>query len=162
MIAPVKSGQLPADSLLAVRIEFLLAKLRLEFFFQGKVEAEFSLLTAEEAERNPVGQGREAPQPLDEPKFVDLSSLNNRSMSRRGFQSAEHFVLVVHVTVEDVSICHLEKLQMANNHRRFHLRFSRFWSSDVVDSTRRAGSTDLRQNFLEKCRKNDFTRQRVY
>ncbi|CAF3950318.1 unnamed protein product [Rotaria sordida] len=33
----------------------------------GKVEAEFTLLTAEEAEKNPVGKGREGPQPLDEP-----------------------------------------------------------------------------------------------
>jgi hypothetical protein len=39
-------------------------------FFKGKVEAEFSLVTAEEAEANPVGKGREAPQPLPEPKFV--------------------------------------------------------------------------------------------
>ena len=27
------------------------------------------MLTAEEAQKNPVGKGREAPQPLDEPKF---------------------------------------------------------------------------------------------
>ncbi|CAF1244784.1 unnamed protein product [Rotaria sordida] len=33
----------------------------------GKVEAEFTLLTAEEAEKNPVGEGREGPQPLEEP-----------------------------------------------------------------------------------------------
>ena len=37
-------------------------------FEQGKVEAEFSLVTAEEVERNPVGAARAGPQPLDEPK----------------------------------------------------------------------------------------------
>ena len=32
------------------------------------MEAELALVTAEEAERNPVGKAREAPQPLEEPK----------------------------------------------------------------------------------------------
>ncbi|CAF4734118.1 unnamed protein product, partial [Rotaria magnacalcarata] len=36
----------------------------------GKLEAEFLLVTAEEAEKSPVGKAREAPQPLEEPKFV--------------------------------------------------------------------------------------------
>lgn len=40
------------------------------FVQKGKLEAEFSLLTAEEALLNAVGKAREAPQPLDEPKFV--------------------------------------------------------------------------------------------
>lgn len=35
---------------------------------QGKVEAELHLLTAEEAERNPVGEGRNEPEPLEKPK----------------------------------------------------------------------------------------------
>ena len=35
---------------------------------QGKVEAEIHLLTAEEAERSPVGMGRNEPDPLDKPK----------------------------------------------------------------------------------------------
>ena len=37
-------------------------------FFQGKVEAELQLLTAEEAERAPVGLGRDDPEALAEPK----------------------------------------------------------------------------------------------
>ncbi|CAF1235979.1 unnamed protein product [Adineta ricciae] len=41
----------------------------------GKVEAEFQLLTAEEAQKNPVGKGREAPQPLDEPNRPKTSFL---------------------------------------------------------------------------------------
>ncbi|CAF1313663.1 unnamed protein product [Adineta steineri] len=41
----------------------------------GKVEAEFSLLTAEEAEKNAVGKAREAPQPLDEPNRPKTSFL---------------------------------------------------------------------------------------
>ncbi len=41
-------------------------------FQKGKVEAEFSLVTAEEAEQNPVGKAREPPQPLEEPKFVSI------------------------------------------------------------------------------------------
>ena len=35
--------------------------------FQGKVEAEFMLLTAEEAEKSPAGQGREEPDALEKP-----------------------------------------------------------------------------------------------
>jgi hypothetical protein len=34
------------------------------------VEAEFSLVTGEDAKKNPVGKAREEPQPLNEPKFV--------------------------------------------------------------------------------------------
>ncbi|GFU16531.1 hypothetical protein NPIL_18291, partial [Nephila pilipes] len=35
----------------------------------GKVEAEFHLLTKEEAEKNPAGKGRKGPDALPEPKF---------------------------------------------------------------------------------------------
>ena len=42
-------------------------------FSNGKVEAEFCIVTADEAERTPVGKAREGPQPLDEPKFVLFS-----------------------------------------------------------------------------------------
>lgn len=35
---------------------------------QGKVEAEFHLVTAEEAEKNPVGRARKEPEPLPKPK----------------------------------------------------------------------------------------------
>lgn len=34
------------------------------------MEAEIQLLTAEEAEKSPAGLGREAPDPLPEPKYV--------------------------------------------------------------------------------------------
>ncbi|GFT21981.1 hypothetical protein NPIL_57231, partial [Nephila pilipes] len=37
------------------------------FNFQGKVEAEFHLLTKEEAEKNPAGKGRKGPDALPEP-----------------------------------------------------------------------------------------------
>lgn len=37
-------------------------------FLQGKVEAELHLLTAEEAEKNPVGLARNEPEPLEKPK----------------------------------------------------------------------------------------------
>lgn len=40
-------------------------------FVQGKVEAEFHLVTAEEAERNPVGKARKEPEPLAKPKWVE-------------------------------------------------------------------------------------------
>ncbi|XP_051879497.1 fer-1-like protein 6 [Pristis pectinata] len=39
----------------------------------GKVEAEFHLLTAEEAEKNPVGSGRKEPEPLEKPNRPDTS-----------------------------------------------------------------------------------------
>lgn len=39
---------------------------------QGKVEAEFHLVTAEEAEKNPVGKARKEPEPLAKPKWVWL------------------------------------------------------------------------------------------
>ncbi|CAF3351971.1 unnamed protein product [Rotaria sp. Silwood1] len=58
MIAPLKVGEVRDTALLG-----------------GKVEAEFSLLTAEEAEKNPVGKGREGPQPLDEPNRPKTSFL---------------------------------------------------------------------------------------
>ncbi len=46
------------------------------FHFQkGKVEAEFALVTAAEAEQNPAGKAREPPQPLDEPKLVSIVDL---------------------------------------------------------------------------------------
>jgi hypothetical protein len=39
-------------------------------FWQGKIEAEFSLVTGEDAIKNPVGKAHEGPQPLEEPKLV--------------------------------------------------------------------------------------------
>ncbi|XP_039594508.1 fer-1-like protein 6 isoform X2 [Polypterus senegalus] len=39
----------------------------------GKVEAEFHLLTAEEAEKSPVGKARNEPEPLEKPKRPDTS-----------------------------------------------------------------------------------------
>uniref|UniRef100_A0AAY4B2F1 C2 domain-containing protein n=1 Tax=Denticeps clupeoides TaxID=299321 RepID=A0AAY4B2F1_9TELE len=41
--------------------------------FQGKVEAEFHLVTAEEAEKNPVGRARKEPEPLEKPNRPDTS-----------------------------------------------------------------------------------------
>jgi len=38
------------------------------FPLQGKVEAEFQLLTVEEAEKSPAGLGRKEPEPLEKPK----------------------------------------------------------------------------------------------
>lgn len=43
---------------------------------QGKVEAEFHLVTAEEAEKNTVGKARKEPGPLEKPKWVGAYSLN--------------------------------------------------------------------------------------
>jgi len=37
---------------------------------QGKLEAELTLMTAEEAEKNPAGYGRDEPDPLEKPKYV--------------------------------------------------------------------------------------------
>lgn len=42
-------------------------------FIKGKVEAELHLLTGEEAERNPVGLGRNEPEPLEKPKYGGCS-----------------------------------------------------------------------------------------
>uniref|UniRef100_G3VT64 Fer-1 like family member 6 n=1 Tax=Sarcophilus harrisii TaxID=9305 RepID=G3VT64_SARHA len=39
----------------------------------GKVEAEFHLVTADEAEKNPVGKARKEPEPLDKPNRPDTS-----------------------------------------------------------------------------------------
>ncbi|CAF2056570.1 unnamed protein product [Rotaria magnacalcarata] len=58
MIAPLKAGEIRDTTLLG-----------------GKVEAEFTLLTAEEAEKTPVGKAREGPQPLDEPNRPKTSFL---------------------------------------------------------------------------------------
>lgn len=44
---------------------------------QGKVEAEFHLVTAEEAEKNPVGKARKEPEPLEKPKWVGTDSLKS-------------------------------------------------------------------------------------
>uniref|UniRef100_A0A8C9U5C9 Otoferlin n=1 Tax=Scleropages formosus TaxID=113540 RepID=A0A8C9U5C9_SCLFO len=43
--------------------------------FLGKVEAELHLLTAEEAEKNPVGLGRNEPEPLEKPNRPDTTFL---------------------------------------------------------------------------------------
>lgn len=37
------------------------------------MEAELHLLTGEEAERNPVGEGRNEPEPLEKPKYGGCS-----------------------------------------------------------------------------------------
>ncbi|KAF7642603.1 hypothetical protein LDENG_00255070, partial [Lucifuga dentata] len=39
----------------------------------GKVEAEFHLVKAEEAEKNPVGRARKEPEPLEKPNRPDTS-----------------------------------------------------------------------------------------
>ncbi|XP_057208494.1 otoferlin isoform X9 [Triplophysa rosa] len=44
-----------------------------EFELTGKVEAELHLLTAEEAEKSPVGLGRKDPEPLEKPNRPDTS-----------------------------------------------------------------------------------------
>ncbi|VTJ53406.1 Hypothetical predicted protein [Marmota monax] len=44
-----------------------------EFELTGKVEAELHLLTAEEAEKNPVGLARNEPDPLEKPNWPDTS-----------------------------------------------------------------------------------------
>ncbi|CAF1410887.1 unnamed protein product, partial [Rotaria sordida] len=58
MIAPLKEGEIRDKTLLG-----------------GKFEAEFSLVTAEEAEKNPVGKAREPPQPLEKPSRPTTSFL---------------------------------------------------------------------------------------
>lgn len=40
----------------------------LVFCLKGKVEAEIELISAEDAEAKPVGEGRDAPEPLEKPK----------------------------------------------------------------------------------------------
>lgn len=46
-----------------------------EFELTGKVEAELHLLTGEEAEKNPVGEGRNEPEPLEKPNRPDVALL---------------------------------------------------------------------------------------
>ncbi|XP_026858261.2 otoferlin isoform X1 [Electrophorus electricus] len=46
-----------------------------EIEITGKVEAELHLLTAEEAEKNPVGEGRNDPEPLEKPNRPDTTFL---------------------------------------------------------------------------------------
>uniref|UniRef100_I3IWC0 Otoferlin n=1 Tax=Oreochromis niloticus TaxID=8128 RepID=I3IWC0_ORENI len=46
-----------------------------EFELTGKVEAELHLLTGEEAEKSPVGEGRNEPEPLEKPNHPDTSLL---------------------------------------------------------------------------------------
>lgn len=48
---------------------------REKLILKGKVEAELHLLTAEEADKNPVGAGREDPEKLPDPKRPDSSFL---------------------------------------------------------------------------------------
>lgn len=44
---------------------------------QGKVEAELHLLTGEEAEKSPCGEGRNEPDPLEKPKYEKHTSSNH-------------------------------------------------------------------------------------
>ncbi|TMS21639.1 Otoferlin [Larimichthys crocea] len=46
-----------------------------EFELTGKVEAELHLLTGEEAEKSPAGEGRNEPEPLEKPNRPDTSLL---------------------------------------------------------------------------------------
>ncbi|XP_034076507.1 otoferlin-like isoform X3 [Gymnodraco acuticeps] len=46
-----------------------------EFELTGKVEAELHLLTGEEAERSPVGEGRNEPDPMEKPNRPDIALL---------------------------------------------------------------------------------------
>ncbi|TNN44017.1 Otoferlin [Liparis tanakae] len=46
-----------------------------EFELTGKVEAELHLLTGEEAERSPAGEGRNEPDPLEKPNRPDIALL---------------------------------------------------------------------------------------
>uniref|UniRef100_A0A3B4FK19 Otoferlin n=1 Tax=Pundamilia nyererei TaxID=303518 RepID=A0A3B4FK19_9CICH len=46
-----------------------------EFELTGKVEAELHLLTGEEAEKSPVGEGRNEPEPLEKPNRPDVALL---------------------------------------------------------------------------------------
>ncbi|XP_065213777.1 otoferlin-like isoform X2 [Planococcus citri] len=52
---------------------FYVKKENEEMELTGKVEAELHLLTQEEAEKNPAGQGRSEPDPLDKPNRPDSS-----------------------------------------------------------------------------------------
>lgn len=47
---------------------FFIKRQNEEMELTGKVEAEFHLLTKEEAEQNPAGYGRNEPDPLEKPK----------------------------------------------------------------------------------------------
>uniref|UniRef100_A0A8C5C0G3 C2 domain-containing protein n=1 Tax=Gadus morhua TaxID=8049 RepID=A0A8C5C0G3_GADMO len=46
-----------------------------EFELTGKVEAELHLMTGEEAEKGPVGEGRNEPEPLEKPNRPDIALL---------------------------------------------------------------------------------------
>ncbi|XP_061599324.1 otoferlin-like [Cololabis saira] len=46
-----------------------------EFELTGKVEAELHLLTGEEAEKSPAGEGRNEPEPLEKPNRPDIALL---------------------------------------------------------------------------------------
>ncbi|XP_023662401.2 otoferlin isoform X2 [Paramormyrops kingsleyae] len=46
-----------------------------ELYLTGKIEAELHLLTADEAEKNPVGLGRNEPEPLEKPNRPDTTFL---------------------------------------------------------------------------------------
>lgn len=65
----VVSRALPVVSKAFVMRSLNILKRKFVFFsIQGKVEAEFHLVTAEEAEKNPVGKARKEPEPLEKPK----------------------------------------------------------------------------------------------
>jgi hypothetical protein len=71
----------------------------------------------------PAGLGREAPDPLSEPKLVFLFSflVENycykiySSLRFNFFKSPARFVFVVYGSVENIQICDMEKLQMFYN-----------------------------------------------
>lgn len=49
---------------------FYIKKQNEEMELTGKVEAEFHLLSKEEAEQNPAGFGRNEPDPLEKPRYA--------------------------------------------------------------------------------------------
>lgn len=61
------------ENLLYVFLFKILVKYTL-FHCKGKVEAEFELLTTDEADQNPVGLGRSDPHALPQPRYVTIKN----------------------------------------------------------------------------------------
>ncbi|XP_076834724.1 otoferlin b isoform X1 [Brachyhypopomus gauderio] len=74
-----------------------------EMEITGKVEAELHLVTAEEAEKNPVGEGRNDPEPLEKPNRPDTSMLGFinplKSIRHLVFKKYKWLVIKIVVTI---------------------------------------------------------------
>lgn len=109
---------------------FFIKKANDELELTGKVEAEIHLLTKEEAEQNPAGHGRNEPDALEKPKYVqvhcmmEMCEINSEKKKSFHFQPTRRIFHVVLEPVEIDTLHRMAQLQMGHSERIHRFRVS--------------------------------------